>query len=77
MKERLKKANTFINLKEKLNIRFYNLGAIDANLDRSSNKYSYWEMDEFKHNTHGWYDKYTNLNAPRDKIYQEWANMEF
>lgn len=67
VKEILNKAQPFIHIEENLNTQFDNLGTTYANPVRSFEKDSHRRIYELGLNTHGWYDKYTPLNALQEK----------
>lgn len=69
MQEFLSKAQSFINLEEKMNTRLDNPITTDANSNLPAGKESHhWEY-KFNWGKHNWYDKYTPLNAWRENIY--------
>lgn len=73
----LSMAHSYMILEEKLNTYFDNPASVDANSSRSTGKEFHRWKDESDQEIQVWYDKYTPLNASREKIYQDHANIEF
>lgn len=73
IEEMLSMAQSYLILEEKLNTEFVNPTFVDTNSGHPFGKEFHYKNDDSKRGMQGQYDKYTLLNAYREKIYQDCA----